>query len=172
MVDGYARSPGNRAPSSYTRTWPSGAELPSPPSLPMSFCSGGLVLLDKRRRLDAEDFKLEVSSVLLEVSPELSEIASSDRPTLLEHACTDDRVPGEVTVPHLVEHLAIDLLVERQRAFGGGVVFAGYTLWLDKRAGLAKVTLSAPEHAVTETAMVLACGLVSEYMEILEGRHG
>lgn len=150
--------------------WTSGAPLREPPSFPASFCYGELVLLDRRRRQGAEDFKLVVSRDLEVIAGHISDIARADRPTLSEHACTGDRVPGEASVPHLVEHLAIDLLVERQNASGGGRALAGYTRWLDRGGGLARVTLASDDPAVTETAMFLACGLVAIYRENIGGK--
>jgi hypothetical protein len=86
------------------------------------------------------------------------------RPTLSEHACKQDgigrfgdKIVGS-TLPHLIEHLAIDLLVEQALADTSmghsaenpnGVatqriapVF-GNTKWLDKDAGTMQVTISS-----------------------------
>ncbi|MDR2196952.1 MAG: hypothetical protein LBO07_03210 [Coriobacteriales bacterium] len=67
------------------------------------------------------------------------------RPTLAEHACQDRglRRFGEVmvgsTLPHLAEHLAIDLLVEAWP----GWRFAGATTWADREKAIMQIQLSS-----------------------------
>jgi hypothetical protein len=69
----------------------------------------------------------------------------AERPSLAEHACHASGVHrfGAVivgtTLPHLLEHLTIDLLVEAHP----GIQFAGTTSWLDDEAGTMLVRVSA-----------------------------
>jgi hypothetical protein len=94
----------------------------------------------------------------------LAAAALACRPTLAEHACKQrgfgrfgDGLLG-TTLPHLVEHIALDLLVEDVRTAGGGedggvpspplcapivLPIAGNTVWADRRQGLMKVRVSA-----------------------------
>jgi len=133
---------------------------------PMSFCGGAFVLEDQRTREGAMDFKLRVDSDFEQASTVLVERLMAIRPTLAEHACTSDDVDGcgessaghAMTVPHLVEHLAIDFIVERRPSQTEPV--AGYTVWLDHRHGLARVTISSFDHAATEQAVHDACLLL------------
>lgn len=130
-------------------------------TLPATFCDGRLELVDSRARRGAVDFKLRVRGADT-VPPALLDAVRAARPTLAEHACTgDDDEP--MTLPHLVEHLAIDLIVERRG--GGDEPVAGYTVWLDRRHGLARITLSSTDDAATGEGMLAACGLLAQYIE-------
>ena len=134
------------------------------PGLPAIFAGGRLALVDVRERPDAVDFKLRVRGGEL-AGASAVEALHVVRPTLLEHVCSAERFegPDEMTIPHLVEHVAIDLIVERLHDQGQEV--AGYTVWLDRAGGLARVTLASVNPVVTESAMLDACGLVAEYLD-------
>lgn len=136
---------------------------------PAVFCGGALVVEDARRRRGAMDFKLRVDLSSIEAPEGVVELLVGVRPTLAEHACTSDDIDGgegpkghSMTLPHLVEHLAIDLLVERRDPAGEGGPIAGYTVWLDRRRGLARVTLSSTDHVATEQALLDACRILDE----------
>ena len=133
------------------------------PVYPVSFAEGRLELLDRRVRHGAVDFKLRVARGSELASSELLEAIRAARPTLAEHVCTADDTGNLTTLPHLVEHIAIDLLVERRGE--GDEPVAGYTVWLDRRAGLARVTLSSTDDEATGGAMLAACALVAQYSE-------
>lgn len=68
-------------------------------------------------------------------------------PHLPEHSCVNDRGPAfasviaDTSVPHLLEHLVIDLQVAEEPD-GSRARFAGHTKWLDESEGLALVTVS------------------------------
>jgi hypothetical protein len=90
------------------------------------------------------------------------------RPTLAQHACKQrgfgrfgDKIVGS-TLPHLVEHVAIDLLVED----GQGPV-AGATTWLDRERGTMTVRLSCKTTPaeVTYAALNRAVTLVNGLLE-------
>ena len=132
------------------------------PVYPASFADGRLELLDHRVRRGAVDFKLRVAEGSELVAPGLLRAVEAARPKLSEHVCTADDTGSPMTLPHLVEHVAIDLLVE-QRGEGAGEPVAGYTRWLDRKAGLARVTLSSADDGATCSAMLAACALVAQY---------
>ncbi len=166
---------------------------------PASFANGKIVLLDMRARKGAVDFKLQINSEFCYLSAGVFDAVCADRPTLLEHACTDDAGdldnlphdeqvsqgndrpsdnPDSVsskhedsaqeepqTLPHLIEHLAIDFLVQHQRECGQNQVFAGYSAWLNKKNGIARITLSTNAQAVTQTAMFEACEFAAKYLD-------
>ncbi|MDR2106297.1 MAG: hypothetical protein LBP24_02695 [Coriobacteriales bacterium] len=85
----------------------------------------------------------------LRVSPQLAAEVLALRPTLARHTCKQrgfglfaDKLVG-TTLPHLVEHLAIDLLVERMQ--GGGTTGTTGTTGTPGTAGTASTpsTISA-----------------------------
>ena len=135
--------------------------MPDSPVYPMSFAGSRLELLGHRERSGAVDFKLRVGRGSELVSPQLLDAITAVRPTLVEHACTADDTGTPMTLPHLIEHIAIDLLVERRG--GGNEPVAGYTAWLDRRGGLARITLSSTDGEATRGAMLAACALVAQY---------
>jgi hypothetical protein len=88
------------------------------------------------------------------------------RPTLAQHACKQqgfgcfgDKLVG-TTLPHLVEHLAIDFLVEEGTAL---LPVAGTTNWLDRELGTMRVRIScsAKTAEMTCAAIIRAVALVN-----------
>lgn len=128
-----------------------------------SVCGGALTLLDERRRDGACDFKVMVSRGLVEAPGWLVSATLAARPSLAEHSCTDDEgscgIGGPTTMPHLLEHLAIDFLVQ---LCGDGFPHAGYTVWLDRKRAIARITLASEDHALTERALDLALDLLDD----------
>ena len=164
---------------------------------PASFADGKIVLLDMRARKGAVDFKVQIDSEYCYLPSSVFDKVCEDRPTLLEHACTDDsgepdnpsntKTPLDAlqnddnlgdthsnhedssqenpqTLPHLIEHLAIDFFVQHQRECGSNQVCAGYSAWLNKKNGVARITLSTSSQAVTQTAMFEACEFAAKYL--------
>jgi hypothetical protein len=105
-------------------------------------------------------------------------------PTIVEHACVSGGVGrfGEklegALLPHIVEHVAIDLLVRGQKdsptlcrppcapSVPTGVpapatAFAGNTSWLDKDRGIMRVRVSYDDPTVTKAALCKAIDLVN-----------
>ncbi|MDR0350563.1 MAG: hypothetical protein LBH64_03315 [Coriobacteriales bacterium] len=89
------------------------------------------------------------------VDERLAKAALACRPSLAQHSCKHqgfgyfgDKLLG-TSLPHLVEHVAIDLLVEAARASKAArLPVAGNTSWLDRGRGLMRVRLvSAPAAA-------------------------
>ncbi|MGI6216856.1 MAG: hypothetical protein ACOYIK_04505 [Coriobacteriales bacterium] len=131
---------------------------------PIEFCGGRIALIDERVRDGAMDFKFRFDAGVRMASPGLLRWAFEQRPTLREHACTDDLDPNPTTLAHLLEHLAIDLLVELHRSRGEETCFAGYSAWLDKSRGLARITLTSLDPSETESGVIRACEIVEDYL--------
>jgi hypothetical protein len=92
------------------------------------------------------------------------------RPALAHHVCQQrgfgpfgDKLLG-TTLPHLVEHLSIDYLVEETN---GLLPIAGTTSWLDREQGLMQVRIScAPEKVdMTVAAIIRAVTLLNSLLE-------
>jgi hypothetical protein len=88
---------------------------------------------------------MRINTTQQAVTPELAEALLLERPLLVEHACHSggverfgERIVGAL-IPHAVEHVAIDLLVER---FAGTGPVSGATRWLDRSLVLAEVCVS------------------------------
>jgi len=94
-------------------------------------------------------------------------------PNLGEHACKQngigfyqDKIIGS-SLPHLIEHLAIDQMVSKQRLAGNSQAIAGFTKWIDHSKGLALVRLRVPvglaDSGDDEEAVKAAIKLVNAY---------
>jgi hypothetical protein len=86
---------------------------------------------------------IRVTPPSLRVDEKLAAAILALHPTLAQHACKQqgfgrfgDKLSG-TTLPHLVEHLAIDLLVDATHH-----PHAGTTTWLDREQGLMRVRVS------------------------------
>jgi len=88
-------------------------------------------------------------------------------PTLAEHACASGGVGrfGEklegALLPHVVEHVAIDLLVREQDGATPVQGFAGNTVWFDRDRGIMRVRVSFIDSLVTQAALYKAIDLVN-----------
>ena len=80
------------------------------------------------------------------VDPALIQRARAAFPSLMHHTCVNEEGPtfgavmDSTSVPHLIEHIAIDL--QTRMATEPDATFVGTTEWLDERAGLACIELS------------------------------
>ncbi|MDR3053398.1 MAG: hypothetical protein LBU48_06020 [Coriobacteriales bacterium] len=138
--------------------------------------------------------RLRVLPATRRVDATLAAAVLALRPTLAQHSCKQrsiglfgDKIVGS-TLPHLVEHLAIDLLVEsccqpkavpktkRQGIKGcdslpaksaGLLPIAGATRWLDREQGIMQLRVScAPQSAeLTRQAIVRSVELVNSLLE-------
>ena len=102
-------------------------------------------------------------------TPALADALCAQRPNLGQHSCVNDQgapfaaIMGETSVPHLLEHLVIDIQTERcSDAFA---VFVGTTEWLDEEAGLAKVQVSFADdlealRALREASRILEAAVI------------
>jgi len=105
-------------------------------------------------------------------SRELAEALIALHPHIVDHACHSvgegrfgDRIVGAL-LPHVVEHLAIDLLVKR---FAGeqSLSFAGATKWVDHDEALMQVRIGCTNDDpslyfdATEAALIEAVHLIN-----------
>lgn len=80
------------------------------------------------------------------ITPALAVFIRSEKPTLALHSCvngvgdTFGDVLDTASVPHLLEHLAIDS--QTRSAHNPEAVFVGTTEWLDEARGSARIALS------------------------------
>lgn len=98
-----------------------------------------------------------VSEVLVDparryTTPQLADTLLEEYPTLASHACVNDEgdtfgcVIARTPVPHLLEHLVIDLQVRSSERTDGA--FVGTTEWIDEAAGRATVQVSFTDDLV------------------------
>lgn len=79
-------------------------------------------------------------------TPELVERVMGDHPSLARHACVNAEGPrfadvmDHTSLPHLLEHVAIDMQTRRART--DDAIFVGTTEWIDESAGQARIQLS------------------------------
>jgi hypothetical protein len=87
----------------------------------------------------------------LVATPLLANALLQAYPNLAKHACKSGacglfgkNIKGAL-LPHLVEHLAIELLVQADTHRGGGAagrIYAGNTTWLSRNSGTMRVRIS------------------------------
>lgn len=88
--------------------------------------------------------------------------AAEDFPDLPSHSCVNPKGPAfgnvmtDTSVPHLLEHLIIDLQVAAEPA-NSRATFAGHTTWLDEEAGQANITVKFRSDACALQAAMDAC---------------
>lgn len=88
--------------------------------------------------------------------------AAEDFPSLPSHSCVNPKGPAfgsvmaDTSVPHLLEHLIIDLQVAAEPA-QSRATFAGHTTWLDEEAGCASITVKFRSDATALQAANHAC---------------
>lgn len=81
-------------------------------------------------------------------TPAMIADVSALRPHLLDHACVNDKgdtfaaVACDTTLPHLLEHVAIDMQVESAGAQRAGTLFIGKTSWEHRRSLRARIEMS------------------------------
>ena len=91
-------------------------------------------------------------------TPELAQRAVELRPNLAQHACVNSAsragrtqptfgsVIDDTPLPHLLEHLAIDVLIEQAGdEYGSEPTFVGTSEWIDRAARTAQIQLSCPD---------------------------
>ena len=98
-------------------------------------------------------------------TPAIACAACAVRPHLPEHACVNERgdtfgcVMGRTPLAHLLEHVAIDLMVEG--AARDDALFAGTTEWVDEARGRARVEVSYADDVEALGALTEAARLVN-----------
>ncbi|MCL2529642.1 MAG: hypothetical protein FWE41_04850 [Coriobacteriia bacterium] len=85
-----------------------------------------------------------IEGAQLTITPEMAKLLLSRYPSLAFHTCKNTRfgdcLPGAL-LPHTLEHLIIDLLVERHP----GEVFAGNTQWITREEQTMRIRISLPQ---------------------------
>jgi hypothetical protein len=108
---------------------------------------------------------LRVAPPHLRVSGQLAAAVLACRPTLAQHTCKQqgigrfaDKLVG-TSLPHLAEHVAIDLLVEESPSCPQ----AGTTTWLNREQGRMMVRLSCTSATApsTHAALLRAIALIN-----------
>ena len=108
----------------------------------------------------------------LRVTEDMANSMLALRPTLAEHVCKHHGMGFfgdkliDTSLPHLVEHLAIDLLVEANRQNTQAEAVAGITTWLDRSKGIMQVRISYTTQSAEETcaAITHAIAMVNRYL--------
>ena len=102
-------------------------------------------------------------------TPALADALCAQRPNLGRHSCVNDQgasfssIMGTTSIPHLLEHLVID--IQTERCPDASAVFVGTTEWLDEGTGLAKVQVSFTDdmealRALREAARILETAVI------------
>jgi hypothetical protein len=88
-------------------------------------------------------------------------------PSLAEHACNSsgtrrfgDVIDGAL-LPHVAEHLAIDILVRGSRRAGAATLFSGNSSWYDEERTIMIVSVSSREPQVAQGALEAAVGVIN-----------
>lgn len=138
-----------------------------------SSSGGSFSIVEVRRRAHAVDFKLLAVPGACFVEPKVLADILASHPTLAEHACDVDGATtfgsvadaGPVETGHLLEHLAIDLLVHAYAEAaedGCTPTIAGHTSWISREQGIQRITISyvAGDVAMLYESMRQACGIL------------
>lgn len=89
----------------------------------------------------------------LVTTPAMAARASERFPNLVRHACVNEvgdtfgAVIEHTSLPHLLEHLVIDLQTSAMPD-GSAAVFVGTTTWIDEEAGRARIEVSFTDDLV------------------------
>lgn len=111
-------------------------------------------------------------------TPELAESLCARFPSLPLHACKNNRgttfaaVMGHTSIPHLFEHLVIDLQTHDEAGPYAGspergrdeVVYVGTTEWLEENVGKARVEVSFTDDLNALRAFNRAAATINEAM--------
>jgi hypothetical protein len=105
------------------------------------------------------------SPVKVLTTPRLMQAICAVHPDLPRHACVNGVGPtfsvvmNRTTLPHLLEHLVVDLQV--RACADPDRVFTGTTRWVDRPAGLARVEVSFADDLVAIRAFRDAAELIN-----------
>lgn len=105
------------------------------------------------RRIEAN---IDVAAGFRTTTPELAARICARFPNLVHHACVNDEGPtfgaviDHTPLPHLLEHLVIDLQVvaEKSGTLSQSFTYVGTTQWLDEQRGLARVEVNFTDDLV------------------------
>lgn len=105
-------------------------------------------------------------------NPQLIERVLQDFPRLPQHSCVNAHGPlfayvmEDTPLPHLLEHLIIDIQVADQPETST-TTFTGFTEWVNADAGHAAITVSFRDDACALAAVRYACTYLSGILEEL-----
>ena len=111
--------------------------------------------------------RVRTASHARRTSDHLARLVVRDFPDLPQHSCVNPKGPAfasviaDTSVPHLLEHLIIDLQVQEEPP-ESQATFAGHTMWLDEAEGIASVTVSFRSDACALRAMAYACSYLND----------
>ncbi|SEO51883.1 cyanophycin synthetase family protein [Denitrobacterium detoxificans] len=97
-------------------------------------------------RSDRMVCRVRVSPALRYTTPGMAHRALEKMPSLAHHSCVNENgdtfasAIEHTPLPHLLEHVTIDLLTQRTER--SDYVYAGVTEWLDEERGVARVQVS------------------------------
>ena len=111
---------------------------------------------------------IRVPDTALRVAPaELVEEAVLQYPSLPHHSCVNEVGPtfadvmGSTSLPHLIEHIAIDAQTRRSRDRQAS--FVGTSEWLDEASGRARIELSFSDDLEAMRALNEALDFVNAF---------
>ena len=119
------------------------------------------------RRIEAN---IDVAAGFRTTTPELAARICARFPNLVHHACVNDEghtfgaVIDHTPLPHLREHLGIDLQVaaEKSGTLSQTITYVGTTQWLDEQRGLARVEVNFTDDLVALRAFKDALCAINE----------
>ena len=112
------------------------------------------------------DVRIEDAAVRM-VVPALAQAAREAFPTLPYHSCVNEVGPtfsavmDGTSVPHLIEHIAID--IQTRAADDPEATFVGTTEWLSEAGGRARIELSFVDDLQAMRAFNQAVSFVNEF---------
>lgn len=124
-----------------------------------------LALESLRVQRDRIVASVRVDPAHADTTPAIARAAAAIRPNLPRHACVNDDGPlfasamERTPLPHLLEHLVIDLQVSA--CPDAGFTFTGATRWTDRAAGRARVEVSYADDLVGIAAFRDAAALLN-----------
>ena len=119
-------------------------------------------------RADRVVARIQCSAGVRMTTPALAAAVLAQRPNLARHACVNDAgatfgaVIGRTPLPHLFEHLVIDILTERTA--DEGAVFVGTSEWEDRASGTARVEVSYADDLEALAAIKDAAALLNRHL--------
>ena len=119
------------------------------------------------RRIEAN---IDVATGFRTTTPELAARICARFSNLVHHACVNDEGPtfgaviDDTPLPHLLEHLVIDLQVaaEKSGILSQSFTYVGTTQWLDEQRGLARVEVNFTDDLVALRAFKDALCAINE----------
>lgn len=106
-------------------------------------------------------------------TPAFAERLLAVRPRIAEHACVNSKgttfaaVLSKTSLPHVLEHLAIDILIDMLVQQGSEYVVTGTSEWIDSQRTLARIQISCPDDLLTLSACNQAVSLLCSMLDCM-----